>query len=94
MGCINSRDEDVEEVGEGGAAGMAEMVAVEETCLNEVHELCKHKRRVGGRGVEGALVDELAGDKLDQVSRLHTPMLVGAIVLAQSGEQEDVGHRN
>ena len=65
MGGIDDGDEDVEEVGECGAVGMVEMVAVEETCLDEVHELSEHKRRVGGCGVEGALLDELVGNKLD-----------------------------
>ena len=66
MGGVNGWDEDVEKVGECGAVRMVEMVAVEEACLYEVRELCEHERRVGGCcGVEGALLDELVGNKLD-----------------------------
>ena len=48
MGGVDGWDEDVEEVGKCEAAGMVEMVAVEETCSDEIRELCEHKRRVGG----------------------------------------------
>ena len=48
MGGVDGWDEDVAEVGKCEAAGMVEMVAVEETGSDEIRELCEHKRRVGG----------------------------------------------